>query len=197
MAGLLALIGGLALWRRRKPKVLRLAATPQVLGADDEPLLPRIDISLDISGATRSVMMFTLRYRLTLANRSGRAVNALALGVQLACAKRGASNAAPVGAAQGVQTIDRIGPHQSRSISGEVQLPLAAITPVMQGQTPLFIPLFHVTLAGEGQEAIARSFVIGTPSGGEGRVQPIVLAGPPGGLPELRARAITPAPAAG
>ena len=116
--------------------------------ADEQP---RVDLTLEIIGATRSVMMFTLRYRLTLANRTDRAVNELSVAVQLACAKRGESNAAPVAAAQNALPVERIGPHQSRTMSGEVQLPLAAITPVMQGQTPLFIPLLHVTIEGEGQ----------------------------------------------
>jgi hypothetical protein len=185
-----SLLGAALLWRRRKPQVLRLATAPLVQGVDAEPALPRIDLSLEIPGATRSVMMFTLRYRLTLANRTGRAVNDLSVAVQLACAQRGSSNAAPVAAAQSSQPIERIGPHQSRSISGEVQLPLTAVTPIMHGKTALFIPLFHVTIEGEGQQALAKSFVIGTPSGGEGRVQPIVLAGPPGALPPLAARAI-------
>jgi hypothetical protein len=196
-AALLAsLLGALLLWRQRKPKVLRLAAAPAAAQSDDETLPPRIDITLDIPGATRSVMTFTLRYRLTLANRSDRAVNDLAVAVHLASAQRGASNAAPVAAAQGIQRVERIGPHQSRTISGEVLLPVTAIVPVMQGQTPLFIPLLHVTFEGEGQQALAKSFVIGTPSGGDGRVQPIVLTGPPGALPALKARAIDPSPAA-
>jgi hypothetical protein len=195
-AALLAsLLGALLLWRRRKPKVLRLAAAPTIPDPNAEPVLPRIDLALEIPGATRSLRMFTLRYRLTLANRSDRAVNDLVVTVQLACAKRGASNAVPLAAAQNIQPVERIGPHQSRTISGEVVLPLTAITPVMHGQAPLFIPLLNVTIAGEGQQAVVKSFVIGTPgSGGEGRVQPLVMTGPPGALPELTARPIDPPP---
>jgi hypothetical protein len=195
-AALLAsLLGALLLWRRRKPKVLRLAAAPTIPDPNAEPVLPRIDLALEIPGATRSLRMFTLRYRLTLASRSDRAVNDLVVTVQLACAKRGASNAAALAAAQNIQPMERIGPHQSRTISGEVVLPLTAITPVMHGQAPLFIPLLNVTIVGEGQQAMAKSFVIGTPgSGGKGRVQPLVMTGPPGALPELTARPIDPPP---
>jgi hypothetical protein len=197
LGGLAVLIAGWLAWRRRKPKVLRLTARVAAAPDADEPALPRLDLTLEIPGATRSVMTFTLRYRLTLSNRTGRAINDLAVAVQLASAQRGASNAPSVAAAQGVSKVERIGPHQSRTISGEVQLPLAAIVPVMHGQTPLFIPLLHVTLEGEGQPALTRSFVIGTPSGGgEGRVQPLLLTTPPGGLPPLKARAIDPPPAA-
>jgi hypothetical protein len=196
--GGLVLLGGGLLWRRRTPKELRLAAPVAVPQGDTEgPALPRLDLALDIAGATRSVMTFTIRYRLTLANRSARAVNDLAVAVQLASAQHGAGNPPSVAPTQDATKIERIGPHQSRTINGEVQLPVTAIVPVMQGQTPLFIPLLHITLEGEGQSALTRSFVIGTPgTGAEGRVQPLLLTTPPGGLPPLKARAIDPLPTA-
>ena len=190
-AALLAsLLGGWLLWRRRKPKVLRLAAPVAAAVDDAEPVLPRIDVTVEIPGASRSVMTFTLRYRINLANRSERAVNDLAVAVQLTTARQGASNAAPLAAAQSVTRVERIGPHQSRSVTGEVQLPFSGIAPVMQGRTMLFIPLLHVTLEGEGQQALARSFVIGTPGAAEGRVQPLRMDMLPGSAPDLRARAI-------
>lgn len=184
-------LAGLALWRRRKPKVLSLAAPLATHEPSTAPGLPRLDLTLEITGATRSMMMFTLQYRLSLANRSDRAVNDLALAVQLASAQQGQSNAAPVAAARRLAQVERIGPHQSRSVTGEVQMPLSAIIPIMQGQTPLFIPLVHVTLEGAGQQTLARSFVVGSPSGGsDGRVQPLPFHQPPGSLPGLRAKAI-------
>lgn len=194
---LATLLGGWLLWRRRKPKVLRLAAPVAAKEEEDaEPALPRIDISVEIPGSSRSVMTFTLRYRINLANRSDRAVNDLAVAVQVTTARQGQSNAAPLAAAQNVTRVERIGPHQSRSISGEVQLPFAGIAPVMQGRTMLFIPLLHVTLEGEGQQALARSFVIGTPGATDGRVQPLRMDMLPGSAPELRARAIEAPPPA-
>jgi hypothetical protein len=194
---LATLLGGWLLWRRRKPKVLRLAAPVAAKEEEDaEPALPRIDISVEIPGSSRSVMTFTLRYRINLANRSDRAVNDLAVAVQVTTARQGQSNAAPLAAAQNVTRVERIGPHQSRSVSGEVQLPFSGIAPVMQGRTMLFIPLLHVTLEGEGQQALARSFVIGTPGATEGRVQPLRMDMLPGSAPELRARAIEAPPPA-
>jgi hypothetical protein len=163
---------------------------------EDEDLLPRLDLTLEITGATRSVMMFTLSYRLTVANRSEKAVNDLGVAVQLASAQRGADNAPAPGAAQRLDRIARVGPHQARSITGEVQLPLSAIAPLRQGSAPLFIPLMHVTLEGEGQSAMSRSFVIGPPSAsGAGRVHPILLDAPPGGIPGLIAQPIAQPPA--
>jgi hypothetical protein len=197
-AGALALLlGGGLLWRRRKPRVLRLAAPVTARPEEDaEPVLPRIAVSVEIPGASRSVMTFTLRYRINLANRAERAVNDLAVAVQLTTARQGQNNAAPIAAAQSVTRVERIGPHQSRSVSGEVQLPFAGIAPVMQGRTMLFIPLLHVTIEGEGQQALAKSFVIGTPGASDGRVQPLRMDMLPGSAPELRARAIDAPPPA-
>jgi hypothetical protein len=190
-AALLAgLIAGVGLWRRRKPKVLRLAAPPPIAEDGEQPALPRLDLAIDITAATRSVMMFMIQYRLTITNRTDRAVSDLAVAVQLTSAQREVSNAVPLAAARSLARVERIGPHQSRSITGEVQLPLAAINPIMQGRTALFIPLVHVTLEGEGQQALARSFVVGGAGDTEGRVRPLPLDIPPGSVAGLRARAI-------
>ncbi|MFM7378092.1 MAG: hypothetical protein ACKO1O_08205 [Erythrobacter sp.] len=198
--GALLLLGAIAfvLGRHRKTRPLRLAApgagaTAAADPATQEP--PRIDLALEITAASRSLMMFTLEYRLTIANRSARAVGDLNTAMKLACARAGAAPSS--GAAQGLASVDRIGPHQARSLTGTLQLPLSAIAPLRQGQTPLFVPLVHVTLEGEGLPAQVRSFVIGTPSA-SGRVHPIALDVPPGGIAGLVAQpvAIPPASAA-
>lgn len=191
--GALALLGGgLLLWRRRTPTVLRLAPRPAGMASDAPmPDLPRLDLTFDITGATRSVMMVSLQYRLTLANRTDRAVSDLSAAVQLASARRGGSNAPSPGAAQQLQTIDRIGPHQSRNVTGTVQLPVSELAILRQGSAALFIPLAHVTVEGEGQSALTRSFVIGAPSAsGSGKLHPILLDTPPGSIPGLLAQAI-------
>ena len=184
-------LGALVL-RRRKPTVMQLAAPAP--GDDTAPDLTRLDLMLEITSATRSVMMFTLEYRLTIANRTAQAANDLKVGVALACARRGIANGAAPGAAQQLVQLERVGPHQSRSITGTVQLPLSAIAPLRQGQQPLFIPLVHVSLEGERTAPLTRSFVIGTPSAA-GRVHPIRLDTPPGAIPDLTAQAVAIPPA--
>jgi hypothetical protein len=200
----LALLGVAALlWRQHKRKLrpLRLAALVAGVTAGDDthagsPLAaaapPRLDLTLEIITGTRSLVMFTLEYRLTIANRSERAVGDLNAAVQIACARAGA--APSPGAAQALAAIDRIGPGQARSVTGTVQLPLSAIAPLRQGTTPLFVPLTHVTLEGESLPACVRTFVIGTPSA-SGRVHPIALDVPPGGIAGLVAQAVTLPPA--
>ncbi len=197
--GALAVLGaGLLVWRRRKPKVLRLASplaagAAAARGAERAPDLSDLHLSLDITTATRSLMMFTVGYRLNIANRSGRAVCDMRIAVQLVCARASANppraNVPCVGAAQTLSDAPRIGPHQARTITGEVQLALSAIQPLRQGTTALFVPLIHVTIEGDGQPALTRTFVIGTPSS-SGRVHPIQLNHPPGGIAGLVAQAV-------
>lgn len=190
---LVLLLGGFALWRRRQTKVLRLAAPAE---AEAEgillPDLPLIEVALDITAATRSLMMFTLSYQLTFTNRAGQAVSDISAAVQLVSARQGEGNAASPGAAQELFGIDRIGPFQSRIVAGEVRLPLTEIAVLRQGRAALFIPLLHVTLEGQGQSALTRSFVIGTPSTlGAGRLHPILLDTAPGSVTGLIAKPIT------
>lgn len=152
---------------------------------------PRIDLALEMTGATRSVMMLTFNFRLEISNRSDLAVRELHVSAQLATAQRGGSNAPPIAGGQPIAEVDRIGPQQSRRVAGTLQIPVADINMIQQGAKPLFIPLLHVTIEGLGLQAMTRSFVIGTPSAtSQSRVHPLTLDGPPGGLPMLRAQLI-------
>lgn len=152
---------------------------------------PRLDFALDIVTASKSVMMFMIDFRLEIANRSDVAVRGLNVSAQLASAQRGGSNAPPIAAGKPLGEIERIGPQQSRAIKGKVEMRLADLKTIQQGSTPLFIPLLHIMIEGEGVKVMNRSFVIGTPSAtSRSRVHPLTLEGPPGGLPKMRAQLI-------
>ncbi len=182
--------------------LLRSAELPDPKPA--EP--PVIDLSLDIFRATRSFMMFTLEYRLTLWNRSERAVRDLGIDARLVCAKRAGVDDMAARIDQPLATIERIGPHQRRTISATSQLALSDIEAMHQGAKPLFVPLLHIALEGPGGGAITRSYVIGSPSmasagpigldqaglaqAGRARLHPIALDTPPGGIEGLRASEI-------
>lgn len=203
LAGGLALLitAALILRRRRKPPTLRLAAPAKTTaatakgGARDAV---RLDLQLDIVSATRSVMMFSIDYRLELANRTDRGLSDLKLAARLDCARRGAANAPTAGAAQDLQAIARIGAQQSRNVAGTLRIPIAELTILQQGRTPLFVPLVHLTIEGEGISAVTRTYVIGTPSAASPtRLHPLPLDTQPGNIPGLRAQVIEiPAPSA-
>ncbi len=137
-------------------------------------------------------MMFGLEYRLELTNRADRGLGDVRIAAHLTCARRGANNSAPAGAAQHLHDIARIGPQQSRAVDGIVRLPLADITILRQGAVPLFVPLLHVTIAGTGFAPITRSYAIGTPSAANfTRLHPVLLGGQPGRIEGLRAQIVT------
>lgn len=196
LIAMIAVLGALVALRRRRPKVLRLAAPAKRAGqgadnagdADDDEALARLDCQLDILSAARSMMMFTIEYRLEIANRAPRAVRDLQVTTRLGYPGRTGEEAALAPTAEDRQIIPRIGPHQSRSITGTLRLPLSEIAPIRQGAAPLLIPLMPITLETAGHQPEARLFVAGTPSPANlGRLQPIRLDVAPGGIAGLRA----------
>ena len=151
----------------------------------------RLDVGLEITDATRSLMMLTIEIRVEVANRSDWAVRDLSLSGKLACAQRGGVNAPEISLGQMLGTVDRIGPQQKSRIAGQLQLPLQELKPIRQGDRALFIPLLHIVLEGEGQPVSTHCFVVGSPSmASSGRVHPLPFEGPPGPLPLLRAQLI-------
>ncbi|WP_156423895.1 hypothetical protein [Erythrobacter sp. YT30] len=173
---------------------------PQAAPSIPANAAPRIDLELDITNATRSLMMFTLDCRITLHNRSDRGVRDISVLSQLVCAQSAAPTQANGADLPTLETIERIGPQQCRTITAQLQLPLKEVRPMRQAQKPLFIPLALVGLKVGNADVRQRSFVIGLPSAATtGRVHPIPLDTPPGGIIGLLAREVkaeTPKPQA-
>ncbi|MEM1197206.1 MAG: hypothetical protein AAGH57_13970 [Pseudomonadota bacterium] len=160
--------------------------------ASTKAVLP-LFMTVLVTGATRSVRTFTLNFRVTIANRSDRAVRDLNVSAQLTSAQRGGLNEPSIGLTQSIGAIDRIGPQQSQTLSGSLPLPMADIRLIKQGAVPVFIPLLHVSLEGDNQRTKTESFVIGTPSEtSQQRLHPIALDGSPGAVQGLRANLIKP-----
>ncbi len=149
------------------------------------------DVALEIIAASRSLMMFTIDLRLDIANRSDVALRDLRIAAHLVCAQRGAGKAGAIADAHTLDFVERIGPHQSRRISGQLQLPLSEVQAIRQGAKPLFIPLLHVMVDAGEHGLLTSSFVIGTPSSASsGRVHPLPLDTVPGSMPALRGQPI-------
>lgn len=197
--------------RRRRAALLRLspptprseegagrAAHPRPAAAPD-PSPPagiaqqpqRIDLRLDVVSATRSVMTLTLDLRLTIANRSDRAVRGLLVAAQLDCARPGKDAAGAIGAGEPFGEIARIGAQQGATLAGQLRLPVADLHLIRHGSARVYIPLLHVTFEGEGVPATLRTFVIGTPSaGGAGRLHPLPVGTQVGSIPGLAAQSV-------
>lgn len=209
LAAVLALLGALGwwLWRKRQsatkapstiqPPIVKSEPVETMDGSETTIALPiaakpEMALELKIASASRSMMMFTLDYRLNIANRGDRALRDLEVSAKLVCARHGSAVSATP---PPIQPVERIGPHQSRTISGSLQLPLREIQPMQQGSKPLFIPLINITIAAAGQPARTHKFVAGMPSAAHStRLHPIPLDGPPGGIAGLRANEIKDAP---
>jgi hypothetical protein len=158
------------------------------------PIVPRdarLDLKLDIESASRSLMRFSIEFGLEITNRDDVAVRDISITAKLASAQAGGNGEAIPRGGQPVAEVERIAPGQGRRVMGRLQIPLSEVTPLNQGGKLVLIPLIHVTLEGPGLRSIHRSFVIGTPSSTSmGRVHPLLLDGPPGGFPPLRAQLI-------
>ena len=203
-AGLLGALfaGGLGGWliaRRRTPRqppqieppivTDRPAPQPEEIGAPD------IHIALEVEQLMRSLMMLTVNYRVAISNRSNRALRDIAISADLITSSRAlpmeqqlasATTQLPPGGA-----LDRIGPHQSASVAGRLQLPVSEIEVFAQGQLPICMPLIRLRVEGSDFGPELRTFLVGpgSPNVG-GRVHPLPLSGPPGGYDNIRARAL-------
>lgn len=170
-----------------EPTVAATKAPPPI--APSAP--PKVELALDIANASRSLMRLTVDFSLEIKNLSQHPLKDLSIAGELACAQEGAASPAPIDKSMPITTVERIAPQQSRRIKGTVQLPVSDITAISQNGRPVVIPLIHFRLDIPDQPTMTRSFVLGTPSAtSPTRVHPLVLDGPPGSLPPLRAQLI-------
>lgn len=182
-AALLALLAGAAMfWRRCRangpaPTIERpvvSGSAPESLTAKDAML-----VRCEVVKLTRSAMYATLKYRLTLVNRTDRAMADVRVGIDLASAHAGAPMEQQVATdATALETrhvLPRISPRQNVRVEGEVKLPLAAAQIIRQGKLPLLVPLMRVRVDGAGEGALVKTFVVGQGTPDSGRVQPFRL----------------------
>ncbi|WP_428027815.1 hypothetical protein [Altererythrobacter sp.] len=198
---LLLLGGGIwALLKRRAALAEPPTIEPPVVGQTDSGPVAgdklRFDATLEIESVMRSVMMVTVKYRLTVANRSGSALRDLTISADLVSARKasgaGEQLADKATSLPQAASVERIGPHQSRSISGSVQFSTGEIEVLRQGQLPMFVPLLRLRIEGAAIETDTRTYAVGIGNGASGsRLHPLPLNGPPGSYQGVTARRIT------
>ncbi|MEZ5680233.1 MAG: hypothetical protein R3E14_02945 [Erythrobacter sp.] len=184
IAGALALMaGGFAFWRRRHANVAPPEIERPVVSATPArkvvPATEALTIRCEAEKLTRSAVYATLKYRLTLVNRTDAALNDVAIGVDLVSAHAGAPMEEQVATTATTletrHTLTRIAPRQNVSVEGQVQLPLAGAQVIFQGRHPLLVPLMRVRVDGAGEGALVKTFVVGQGMPDGGRVQPFPL----------------------
>jgi len=148
---------------------------------------PRKDEFLDVTLTARrmsaTLMNTALTYELVVTNRGEEPIGPVAV----SCDMIGAHASLPArfqlenpGQGDPDHRIPRLGSGESATISGELRLPLAAITPIRQGQAALFVPLarFRLLVWREGRPPVSayRTFVIGeTPATPDAALKPFRL----------------------
>lgn len=168
------------------------AAAGMALLAEEKP---RFAVSVQIESAMRSMMMLTVKYHLSIANRSDRALRDVTISGDLISARRTAGMGEQLANAATqlpeTATVERIGPHQTRSVTGTLQLAIQQIEVLRQGSTPMFVPLLRIKVEGDGIDPFVETYAVGVGNATAGaRLHPLPLNGPPGSYQGVRAKPI-------
>lgn len=210
LALLLAGLGGVMWQRRREnaepvveferpvvpaeqPVAAEPAAAPEpdvgelVLGA--ELALPQVaegplTLSLSATRLSATLLNTTLQYRIELTNQADVAVGPLTVAGDMIAAHASLPVERQLGL-DGVMLEKRhelasLAPGESATLSGEIRLPLAMITPIRAGAAAFFVPLarFRIEAARKGAETLklVRTFVVGeTPEQAGAALRPFRL----------------------
>ncbi|HVR90956.1 MAG TPA: hypothetical protein VHG29_07675 [Novosphingobium sp.] len=184
---LLAALGGLVWWRRRAaerepeidfepPVVARPepeASEPAVATVGPPLLAPQraptpadtvLAMALEATRLSATLLNTTLQYRLRLTNHTAAPLGPITVSGDMVAAHA----TLPVEQQLGLSglTLERrhetpvLAPGESVTLSGEIRLPLAAITPIRAGGAALFIPLARFRAEAPGL-AVVHNFVVG------------------------------------
>jgi hypothetical protein len=127
-----------------------------------------LQVTLSARRLSATLLNTALSYELAITNAGEVAVGPVAV----TCDMIGAHASLPArfqlenpGQGEPNHRIPYLGPGESATISGELRLPLNAITPIRHGEAALFVPLarFRILTWREGHPPVAtnRAFVIG------------------------------------
>ncbi|MEP5937212.1 MAG: hypothetical protein ABJ239_02690 [Erythrobacter sp.] len=206
LVGLIVLVGGawMAIRRRASNTTVPTIVPPIVptktpidSGASTEPNLAatkgRFALDLQILTVMRSLRMVTVTGRVTIANRSDRALRDVAISGDLISASKSVPMEQQM-ARDGVQLagltqIERIGPNKSHAIDVTLQIPIGEIDGFRQGNVPMFVPLARICADCDSADRVAKTYVLGVSSPGQ-KLHPLPLNGPPGGYQNVGARAL-------
>ena len=144
----------------------------------------RLTLTLKATRLNASLMATTLSYRLKLTNHGTGVLVGLAIEGDMISAH--ASLPPEQQIAQAGQALElrhalaALAAGESAEFSGEIRLPLSAITPIRAGEQAYFVPLarFRVEAGGPGEDPfiLARTYVVGdVPEGPQTTLRPFRL----------------------
>jgi LPXTG-motif cell wall-anchored protein len=177
-----------------------LAAAPAETSSDTAA--PNLDLKLEIEQLSRSMMMMSLKCRVTIANRSDKAARDITVSADMVSANRAlpmeAQTAGETASLPSIGSHERIGPHKTFSTAATLTLPIQQLAAFKQAGKPLCVPLVRVRLDAKGAEPMFRTFVVGIAANpsltASTKLQPVPLDGIPGSYPNVRQRPLDIAP---
>lgn len=190
---------GLLLWRRRRvdtaPPLIVAPRVPGATALSGETLA----IEVEAVRMDRSVLNATVGYRVTIRNRTARALSGVAVEADLVSASRDRPTeqqlASPEQPLTPRHAADRLAPGQSLRFEGQVRLPLSEASAVWQGRVGLLVPLLRVRATAAEAAPVATTLVIGRSEGSSARPQPFRLDEPPRSYTPLAQRVLDAVPA--
>lgn len=160
-----------------------------------ETTSPGLNLEAEVVKLSRSMVYARLTYLLHVTNGADEVVEQ----VEIAGDLIGASNATPVAdqvadnstMLDSRHVIERLAPGETQIVRGELALPLASVQPIMQGRTPLLVPLMRWRVSAEGTGETVQTHVVGLkPANQGGRLQPFRLDIPPQTFDRIGNRAV-------
>lgn len=197
-------LGGAALAAGASVLALRRRgrSRPPEIVAPRVPLVPPAEVlalAVEAVRLDRSMLNATVGYRITVRNRSTRAIGALAIEADLVSASSALSAeqqlASPGQALTPRHSAERLAPGQSLCFEGQARLPLTQASAIWQGTAALLIPLLRVRALAADVPPIATTLVIGRREGAAARPQPFRLDEPPRSYAPLAQRVLDAVPA--
>lgn len=201
-AAIAALLAGAAwflLLRRRKPQAPVLlepaprpvprpaptpAPAPEAPAPAPIPAVPsaRLSLLLTPRSLSASLFMATLQYRIELENTGPEPLGPIAIAGDMTAAHASRSpqdQLVAIGDDLGeMHRIEGLEPGQKTELTGNIRLPLSAITPIRRGSALFFVPLVRIYAKEAGADAVigGGTFVIGEPPATPGgRLRPFRL----------------------
>lgn len=143
---------------------------------------PGLAVTLEVTRMSATLVNATLTYRLKVANTGSLPIAEVAIAGDMVSAHASVPNAEMLGA-DGVpmpelHRITALAPGESKDLTGDIRLPLAAIIPIQRGDARLFVPLarFRSTGTCAGVPVVTHSaFLVGQEPEARAKLQPFRL----------------------
>lgn len=175
--------------------MVRPEPAPEIVPKVPTPAAAPLSVDLDAARMSATLFNTTLSYRLTIA--AGARIDSLTVRGDMTAAHASRPTEEQLGSGD-APILHRVGPiaaGENLELTGEIRLPLSAITPIRHGSAALFVPLVRIELEGlsDGEPVRLRAaFVIGLDEGSSNdRLQPFRLDAGPRIYAQVGRRALT------